>query len=199
MKREVDNSIATLDSNGSNDRCKSICEAVILAGGKSSRMGVDKSSLVLSGRTLLVHVEDLLLAAGFKPKVVVNDLQPGLGPVGGVITALQNTESPYVMFLGCDMPFLSLDLLGDFFESAIKLKSAIFTRHAKGLGFPFFLLREDLNKVQQQVDNNELSLQCLANALSARVWKPSRRFESQLFNINSPEDLAEARCRIMEE
>jgi len=182
----------------SSGRGKDICEAVILAGGKSSRMGKDKCSLTLDGRTLLVHVKEALLAAGFEPKVVVDDLLPDLGPIGGVVTALQKTERNCVMFLGCDMPFLSGDLLCDFFKIAMQVETAIFSSHSKGMGFPFLIYCEDLKKVQEQINNGEFSLQRLAIKLSARSWVPSKRFEYQLFNINSPDDFFEAKRRIRE-
>ncbi|MEE2615719.1 MAG: molybdenum cofactor guanylyltransferase [Verrucomicrobiota bacterium] len=198
MMRQLDGKSLYSESKFNAGRGKGVCEAVILAGGKSSRMGRDKCSLSLGGRTLLVHVKEVLLSVGFDPQVVVDDLLPNLGPIGGVATALQKTERHCVMFLGCDMPFLSGNLLDDFFEMATQDKTAIFSKHPKGMGFPFLIYREDLSKVQGQIANGEFSLQRLARKLSARSWVPSHRFKSELFNINSPEDFAEAKRRMRE-
>ena len=198
MKLQVDDKFFHSLVSDNSERAGAFCEAVILAGGKSSRMGKDKCSINLGGGTLLSHVDKALMSVGFDPHVLVDDLQPGLGPIGGVATALKKSDSFCIMFFGCDMPFLSAELLNDFFKAAMQVESAIFTKHSKGLGFPFLIYRKNLLKVQEQIDKGEFSLQRLARSLSARSWVPSRRFESKLFNINSPEDLIEAKRRIDE-
>ena len=171
------------------------CDAVILAGGESRRMGRAKHALRLGGRTLLSHTKSALQSLGWQPRVVSNDLQPGLGPLGGIMTALQQTNHSRVMFVGCDMPFLSGDLLSDIFEAATSGAGALFTQHSKGLGFPFLLRRENLAIVEKQISKGELSLQRLAKRLAARAWVPSTEVQSSLYNINTPEDFAEAKRR----
>ena len=170
-------------------------DAVILAGGKSRRMGRDKRTLRVGNRTLLSHTKAALSEAGWKARVVSDDLKPGLGPLGGIATALRKTNHSRVLFVGCDMPFLSGELLRQFFDEAVFCAGSIFTRHAKGMGFPFLLRRDDLKIVEQQIAKGALSLQRLAKRLAARAWEPSARFERQLFNINTPDDLAEAKRR----
>ena len=171
------------------------CDAVILAGGKSRRMGRDKRTLRVGNRTLLSHTKAALSEAGWKARVVADDLKPGLGPLGGIATALRKTTHSRVLFVGCDMPFLSDELLRQFFDEAVSGAGSIFTRYAKGIGFPFLLHRDDLKIVEQQIAKGALSLQGLARRLAAREWEPSVRIERQLFNINTPDDLAEAKRR----
>ena len=171
------------------------CDAVILAGGKSRRMGRDKRTLRVGNRTLLSHTKAALSEAGWKARVVADDLKPGLGPLGGIATALRKTTHSRVLFVGCDMPFLSDELLRQFFDEAVSGAGSIFTRHAKGMGFPFLLHRDDLKIVEQQIAKGALSLQRLAQRLAAREWEPSVRIERQLFNINTPDDFAEAKRR----
>ena len=171
------------------------CDAVILAGGKSRRMGRDKRTLRVGNRTLLSHTKAALSEAGWKARVVADDLKPGLGPLGGIATAFRKTTHSRVLFVGCDMPFLSDELLRQFFDEAVSGVGSIFTRNAKGMGFPFLLHRDDLKIVEQQIAKGALSLQGLARRLAAREWEPSVRIERQLFNINTPDDLAEAKRR----
>ena len=171
-------------------------EAVILAGGKAKRMGRDKSRIRLGPRTLLSHARATLQSAGFKPGVVDNDRQPGLGPLGGIATALQSAKHSRVLFVGCDMPFLSADLIDAFLEAAAGGQGAMFTQHERGIGFPFLLLRDDLPLVEKQIAGGELSLQFLAKRLKTRTWQPPAARESELFNINTPADLAEAKRRL---
>lgn len=101
---------------------------VVLAGGKSSRMGRDKATLALAGEPLLLRARNALLAAGCDrillsggprpnwPDATVADLTPDAGPVGGIISAIQHvaTDSATpatLLFIPVDAPLLSPDLL----------------------------------------------------------------------------------------
>lgn len=170
-------------------------DAVILAGGNSKRMGRKKSRIRLGCHTLLGHSRAAVVDAGLKPRVIAVDLQPGLGPLGGILTALQSTKHSRVLFVGCDMPFLSGGLIDIFLASSTGGVGPMFTQHQKGVGFPFVLSCADLVLVEKQIDRGVLSLQRLAKRLKARVWQPPQEREWELFNINTPADLAEARRR----
>lgn len=91
---------------------------VILAGGKSSRMGRDKAWLSFFGQPLLARVASVvrnvtgdLLVSGRDPSVFgidapwLPDAQPGHGPAGGVLTVLSATGRPCLV-VSCDLPFL---------------------------------------------------------------------------------------------
>ncbi|MFQ3169265.1 MAG: molybdopterin-guanine dinucleotide biosynthesis protein A/enamine deaminase RidA [Limisphaerales bacterium] len=171
-------------------------DAVILAGGKAKRMGRDKSRIRLGRRTLLGHARAAVTDAGSKSRVVATDLQPGLGPLGGIATALRSAKHSRVLFVGCDMPFLSGDLINEFLTAATDGVGPIFTQHKRGVGFPFVLSRFDVALVEKQIDRGALSLQQLAKRLKARTWQPPAEREQELFNINTPADLAEAKCRL---
>jgi molybdopterin-guanine dinucleotide biosynthesis protein A len=171
-------------------------DAVILAGGKAKRMGRDKSRIRLGRRTLLGHARAAVADAGFKPRVIATDLQLNLGPLGGIATALRSTRHSRVFFLGCDMPFLSGNLIKEFLAAATYGIGPIFTRHKKGVGFPFVLHRSDLALVEKQIDRGALSLQRLAKRLKARAWQPPASRVPELFNINTPADLVEAKRRL---
>ncbi|MFX0575483.1 NTP transferase domain-containing protein [Nocardia nepalensis] len=98
-------------------------DAIVLAGGRASRMGgVDKPAIVIGGRSML----DAALAAvrpcgrtvvvgphrpELDPKIVqVREVPPGSGPVAAVgagLRALGPTAAPLVVVLAADLPFLS--------------------------------------------------------------------------------------------
>ena len=168
-------------------------DAVILAGGNSKRMGRKKSQIRMGCHTLLGHARAAVVDAGLKPRVIAVDLQPGLGPLGGILTALQSAKHSRVLFVGCDMPFLSGELIDTFLAGATGGVGPMFTQHEKGVGFPFVLSCADLALVEKQIDRGVLSLQRLAKRLKARMWQPPEEREWELFNINTPADLAEAR------
>ncbi len=94
---------------------------VVLAGGRSSRMGQDKALLDYNGRPLLDHMIDLLEQSGLTDLYVSGDFEgyrcipdkaPHEGPahaMGDVLTALNGYDG--VLFVPVDMPLLSAEML----------------------------------------------------------------------------------------
>jgi molybdopterin-guanine dinucleotide biosynthesis protein A len=97
--------------------------AFILAGGRSSRMGSDKAFLDLAGRPLLAHSLELAHAVTSDVRIVgdpekfaafalvVPDVYPGRGPLGGIHAALANSTTDWNLILGVDLPFLAARFL----------------------------------------------------------------------------------------
>lgn len=96
---------------------------VVLAGGKSSRMGDNKAFLQVEGRPLIERVVAALrevfpevMIAG-DPEIyrglaekVVPDILPGLGPLGGIHAALTFASHELVFIAACDLPFADGEL-----------------------------------------------------------------------------------------
>jgi molybdenum cofactor guanylyltransferase len=93
------------------------CSLVILAGGRSSRMGRDKAALPAGARTLIEHlarrlapvVDETIIAGGSAqltlPGVrLVDDRYPGLGPLSGMHAGFMVAQHPQVWVVGCDLP-----------------------------------------------------------------------------------------------
>ena len=168
-------------------------EAVILAGGQSRRMGGDKAQLRLGRRTLLGHTRALAAALGLPCRVVAKDRQPGLGPLGGIETALRRARARRVLFLGCDMPFLQPGLV----ERLLAIDAPAAFASVRGrVGFPFFLAPEILPIVEVQLAAGDLSLQDFSRKIRARRLRVPRADWPQLQNLNTPVDLAAARVRL---
>jgi molybdopterin-guanine dinucleotide biosynthesis protein A len=100
--------------------------SIVLAGGKSRRMGRDKALLPFQGTTLLNHVvgivrqvsEPVLVVAEAADKYdvpsgvrVILDRYPGAGPLGGLITGLRELGEGRHLAVACDMPTLRPDVL----------------------------------------------------------------------------------------
>ena len=106
---------------------KDVC-AVILAGGKSSRMGRDKASLTLGHKTFLQRIAAELDACGFQEKYVslgigekteiripggwtaVRDRYRDCGPLGGIHAALSACRAEWALFISCDTPLYRREL-----------------------------------------------------------------------------------------
>jgi len=104
---------------------KACGSAAILCGGKSSRMGMDKSRIKINGKLLIQLIaeelnsvfdeiilipDDLKKFSGFNYKVA-EDLEKGCGPAGGIYTGLNAASSQYIFVTACDMPFVNTDYI----------------------------------------------------------------------------------------
>ncbi|MFH0992458.1 MAG: molybdenum cofactor guanylyltransferase [bacterium] len=98
---------------------------VILAGGKSTRIGREKSLLSLKGKPLIQYALDELSLI-FQECVIISnqpelhqflnrpmyqDLYQDCGPLGGMHSAFVHTTSPALFFSTCDSPFITKELI----------------------------------------------------------------------------------------
>lgn len=112
----------TLAANSTSESLTDVT-GVILAGGRSRRMGRDKATLPVDGQALFERVLGVLqplfpaiLIAGDRPDLCrpqvpcVPDLYPG-SALGGLYTALQAAATPFIFVVACDMPFADPQLI----------------------------------------------------------------------------------------
>ncbi len=110
----------------------------VLAGGGSTRFGRDKALVEFGGKPMLARMIRLVHSVSGRVKLVaspgrytgygietVADQWPGEGPLGGIITALEDAaqssrRSEWNLILSCDMPFLTTDWLTFMAERAAK-------------------------------------------------------------------------------
>jgi len=101
--------------------------SIILAGGKSLRLGRNKALETLNGKSLIEHVIERLRPLSSQLLIVTSqefelpiacraemlvDIYPGSGPLGGIYTGLRASRSSSSIVVACDMPFLNTELLG---------------------------------------------------------------------------------------
>lgn len=110
---------------------------LILAGGQSTRMGRDKAALRVGEGTLLAHMQGLLLRAGAVQVWVsgnypdfngIPDRTPGLGPLGGLSSALDVLPDGPLWVVPVDMPALTPTLLHQL-RDAPPAESVIFAEY----------------------------------------------------------------------
>jgi molybdopterin-guanine dinucleotide biosynthesis protein A len=186
---------------------------VLLAGGKSRRMGRDKRFLELGGKTFLertlVVFEQLfseILVVVAEPidrptqteHRIVCDLYPNRGSLGGLYTGLFYAAHRRVFTAACDMPFLD--------PAAVTFMAALDHHHhadiviaqlATGLQPMHALYSKDcLPHLQHMIEAGDLRLHQLVQApgLSTRLISEDemRSVDPQLlsfFNVNRPADL----------
>ncbi len=155
-------------------------------------MGRDKSKLLLGSKTFLQRVAETARQLDLPVEQIFDDIVPRCGPLSGIHTAFARSRSEMCLFLSCDMPLVSGALLREVIEFARQVKGAVFTRHVQGMGFPFVLAKSVAPLVLKQIQRGELSLQALARAVDALEYRPARRFQKELINVNTAADYSEA-------
>ena len=110
-----------------------IAKAIILAGGKNSRMaGQDKAFLEIEGRPLIELiferlknlVNEIIVVTNCPEKYhcypvkLVSDEKPGLGPLMGLYCGLKASSAKYNFVAACDMPFLNSGLVKYMIDSS---------------------------------------------------------------------------------
>ena len=102
-------------------------DGVVLAGGSSRRLGLDKALLRFGDAPLLkivvdriTQVCDHVVVAMDRPEryrelrlsaKLVADAAPGLGPISGLQSGLQACDAEHILVVACDLPFLNVELL----------------------------------------------------------------------------------------
>jgi molybdenum cofactor guanylyltransferase len=155
-------------------------------------MGRDKARLRLGGRTLLGHVRRAAADAGLSVRVIRRDLVARCGPMGGIYTGLCTSKVDVVLFLSCDMPFVTSSLLHRLLQNFTPETSARFVG-AEFVGFPFALRRDVIPRLASLIEAKRFSIQQLAQALETECIPLLSGEDSATLNVNTPEDFSRAR------
>lgn len=194
--------------------------AVLVAGGKSRRMGADKRAIELDGRALIERVHDVLarlfpeiIVVGAEPAEtlaalgsrVVYDEIPDCGTLGGLYTGLMHTVHPRVFAVGCDAPFLNAEVIRMIVDLDPEA-DVVMARLSTGLQ-PMHAVysKHCLVPLQRMARSQHLKLQDLTTAPGLRVRlveEPELRGLDRdllsFMNLNTPADLEFARKRLVQ-
>ncbi len=193
----------------------------VLAGGKSSRMGMntDKAFLDFGGQSLLdralavmSEVCDRVRIVGDPAKFtkygsskygsVVADIFSGCGPLAGIHAALVHSPAELNLMLAVDMPFVSTELLAFLFAAA-ENNDAIITvpRSSKGLEPLCAVYRRDFSiAAEQALRAGKYKIDAAFSSVSIRVIEEGELAaagfsEQSFFNLNPPQDRRAAEGR----
>jgi molybdopterin-guanine dinucleotide biosynthesis protein A len=193
--------------------------AVILAGGVGSRLGKEKSLIEFGGRPLIqwsveklaLLVEDVVVVArGPEQAGLLEDLIPdasiacdsvsGYGPVAGLAAGMELARNEYVLAIGCDLPFLNVDVVNILFEQAQGWDAAVPMRE-NGMIEPLHSVykRDALHSAcQNAIEHGERKIRLPLSMLrvkcvSVELLKNPDPELLTFFNLNTREDLDLAR------
>jgi molybdopterin-guanine dinucleotide biosynthesis protein A len=190
--------------------------AFVLAGGKSTRMGCDKATLPLAGRTLLETAlavarsvtEDVFVFILGSPELygaygtVIADIFSGCGPLGGIHAALTHSKTDLNLILAVDTPFLSNRLLSYLVDRARESRAMVTAPEINSYPQPLCAVyrREFLPIAEQALRSGHYKIVPLfPQGKTLTIPEPELArfaFTAEMFeNLNTPEDLEQARRR----
>ena len=199
---------------------------VILAGGTSRRMGQNKALIQLGDDSLIGHVirrirpvtDELLLITNTPDEYshlglpMQGDIVPDAGALGGIYTGLMSASHDAVLCVACDSPFLVPKLL-TYLISVLDDSDAVMPWTSRGnpadrIGNQLTLQtlcavysKRCLPIIELMLQESELRVHALqeraaVKCISPEVWQAFDPDGISFFNINTPEDLAQANAYI---
>jgi molybdopterin-guanine dinucleotide biosynthesis protein A len=179
---------------------------IILIGGKSSRMGKEKASLMFNDLRLVDHIAKILTSSGVKEIITsgiikgyegVSDLVKNKGPVGGICSSIiycQKNSFTKAIIVPVDMPLISLEVINFMVTSSGNSK---FT-HFEEKPLPLVVRISDsiasfCAKTNQDLsDGKEMSVKSfLKNFTTSSITIP-QNLAKNLTNTNTPKEWEEA-------
>ncbi len=185
--------------------------AVVLAGGRSSRLGVDKASVPVGGRRLLDRVLSVLTNCFADVVVVgrtgwdeacgpvrfVQDETPGLGPLGGLYTGLGVVEHGRALAVGCDMPFINRGVLEELLAQDGGADATVARTGGRAQPLLAVYDRRVRSVVGRLLASEDRSLMELLRTISVRYVDLA--VTDACFSVNTPEELRQAKQMAREE
>ena len=178
---------------------------IILAGGKSSRIGSDKGFLLLKNKPYIQHiieamqplVNEIIIVSNnpdydvFKLKRV-NDLIKDSGPLAGVYTGLHYSNTENNLVLSCDVPLINTETLKKLTEQEDE-NAEIIQLESKGKTMPLIALynKHCESKFSELLQQGERRLRVAVNKFKVKTIVLSTALEKFTKNINTPNNLNE--------
>lgn len=187
---------------------------VLLAGGKSRRMGEDKRFMQVGDRTLFDRSLSVLRSLFHRVVVVVaqdsppletevpllRDLVPDCGSLGGLFTGLKQASTPYIFAVACDMPFLDARAIRYFTDR--RSKADIVMAKRSGQVHPMHAVygQRCLPVLEAMIAVRELKIQRILSDTSLRIRLITETDLNEVdpegrsfLNVNTLSDLESAR------
>lgn len=183
---------------------------LILVGGKSQRMGTNKSFVLLDGKPMLEVVLSIIRPLfSHQPILVANssnlyahlnlpiveDIYKEKGPLGGIHAALSYSSTPYIFVFGCDMPFLQPALI-EYMVNKLEDEDILIPRDGKRIE-PLHAIysKNCLPAVEAQIRQGSFKIQSFFSQVRIKYLEKEDLAvfgQSCFSNINNQEELVKA-------
>ena len=178
---------------------------IVLNGGSSSRMGSDKSEIMVQGKTIIEIIIDALTEANANEILIIggsknyehlsskirncDDLYPQEGPLGGLITGLSNARYPIAMVIACDYLSVTAETILECLSN-LSSKDMISPIYKGKEQFLFSAVQvKALSAFQQEFNAGTRSMHEAIRGLQYGIYQST--FEENLRSVNTPSELNE--------
>lgn len=177
--------------------------ALILAGGKSSRFGRDKSLLTLHGERIVDRLveqcrtvcDEVVILCGEAEKfhiegvLELRDLVPGQGPMGGIYTGMSNSSAELFLVVACDMPRFDAGLAQRMLQACAGFDACVPRDGERLEPLCAVYRRTALPQIREMLDRGEYQMRRLFPRIQTRYWEEPQPAGTDVFyNINHPSD-----------
>lgn len=184
--------------------------AIILAGGKSSRMGFDKQFLKINNERLIdmmieklnKEFEEIIIVTnkpkeyrGYRQKILT-DIIKNAGPLAGIYTGLKEAKFEYVFVVACDMPNIDIDYINYMKEIIDKYKVDVCITKVNGNIEPFhgFYSKKITESIREHLETEKRDIKSLVKKLNTYYVEENlvKRYSPSLDifkNLNTRKDL----------
>ncbi len=178
---------------------------IVLCGGKSSRMGKDKSLLIYHSQPQRYHVYDMLKITCGNVYISCNEFQvnsmlPGIefivdldaytgaGPLTGILSAFDQAGKTDLLVIGCDYPFINREEISNFISTIDRKQSAAFFDEATGFYEPMlaYYPADSYGTFIKMYSNKQYSLQQYLRSCRASKYIPANQLYMK--SINTTEE-----------
>lgn len=184
---------------------------IILAGGKSRRMGVDKGTMMFKGKPFIKHVieavkplvDEVVIVSNdgaydvFMETTRVNDEIKNAGPLAGIYSGLRYIKTPYAVVLSCDIPKISKKVLQLLIQNMSADDDIIQLKGKEGT-MPLIAIykKECWATCFTLLKAGKRRVKALVGQLKVKTVSIPEQYEPYLANINTPEELTLATYEI---
>lgn len=183
--------------------------AVVLAGGKSSRMGFDKSTMVLQNKKLIestikkldslfddiiISVDSIEKKSEFNHAKIAVDKVKGVGPLGGMISALEMAQSDRLFVIPCDMPVIDIKYISFMMKYMDDNEIILSEKNGYFEPFPGFYSKSLIPRIEELINQNRRSIRSIfecsrTKVISESEWKKLGFSEEIFTNLNTTQDV----------
>lgn len=176
---------------------------IILAGGKSSRMGTDKGFLMLNNKPFVQYSIDALQPLVSEILIVsdntdydvfrlkrINDMTKNAGPVAGICSGLEASSTEYNLILSCDIPLITSEILQKLIDN-IDDDSQIIQAESQGKSMPLIALykKDVANTFDAFLKNDERRLRVAIKRCISKNIILEKEHEFSTMNVNTQNEL----------
>jgi molybdopterin-guanine dinucleotide biosynthesis protein A len=176
---------------------------IVLAGGKSSRMGSDKGLIKIDNKTFVENViaamEPLvneIIIVSNKPEYdqfgfyrVEDDIKDS-GPLAGLYSGLKYSNSEFNLVLSCDIPIIKTEILEKLIEVDYKnYEVTQIESHNKTMPLIAIYQKQCMHKCLELLQQDERRLRVAVNQLKTKTIVIDSEYDPFVKNVNNKEDL----------